>query len=392
MTYSARSPRARRAAAFSTTFFLAGLAVAAPLFTAHCADSSDASSDKGGDTAPLPGPDSSASEAQGEDGPPTLLVAHASPSLPDVRLCFARQDRPDGPKTLLDAPAFPHASASPMPQANYPGVPVGGALAMPEVLTFDAAPYLVPYAIDASAVLNDVDTNPNERRCPQMICTRTGCLGAAQYVELPAIDTRELGEANTLLALVGCRDGETDPARCGGDGKGGAAPLRLVPLRLPAPTATAGSLTVHLAQLAPGLAVTDVHARAGGDAVGQVSREIQYLEIATDSPLTIPLPQSISGYGTTTLGVTYRTSAELDGGAETDFGSTLELVQRLSSPLDLPDEYFERPSAFVLLLVGDPAPSVPQLHAEDGGLNRDFTGRGLHFVALPIAKAEQSSP
>jgi len=322
---------------------------------------------------------SDTSSADASDRGPTVIVAHAAPNLSDVRLCFAqRTSASGGTTTILDAPALPHRSDEPMPQANYPGIPVGGAVSMPEVFDYEG-PFLVPYAIQAESILDEVDTKADERTCPQMICSgMSTCLKPAEYVELPAIK-REDVQGPTLLALVGCQPGTADAgSRCGADYDAGSpGNLRLVPLPLTRLTASPGKLTAQVAQLAPSVSVTAVYVRTtGGDRPTVSDGGVAYL--AATPPLAVPLPADMSGYGTTAVGATL-------GGDAGNFEMTLDVIQKLSSPLTLPDTFLRQPAGFVIIMAGDPDPSVPQLRLQDGAVNADYDGRGLHLLALPTA-------
>jgi len=53
--------------------------------------------------------------------------------------------------------------------------------------------------------------------------------------------------------------------------------------------------------------------------------------------------------------------------------------------LTLPDTFLRQPAGFVIIMAGDPDPSVPQLRLQDGAVNADYDGRGLHLLALPTA-------
>ena len=57
---------------------------------------------------------------------------------------------------------------------------------------------------------------------------------------------------------------------------------------------------------------------------------------------------------------------------------TLEQVQSISAPRELPSTYFAVASNYALLLLGDPAPKLL-----DGGPDTDDR-RGLHFLAIPV--------
>ena len=57
---------------------------------------------------------------------------------------------------------------------------------------------------------------------------------------------------------------------------------------------------------------------------------------------------------------------------------TLEQVQAISAPRELPTTYFGIASNYALLLLGDPAPRL-----FDGGADTDGR-RALHLVAIPV--------
>src|SRR5450755_1339213 len=91
-------------------------------------------------------PDAFAGDGGGDAGmetgtalPTTALFVQASPSLPDVRLCWETG--------VAVAPVVPFPGDGVMPGSNYPGVPLGGVAQMSDARPLASAFQL--YAIDA---------------------------------------------------------------------------------------------------------------------------------------------------------------------------------------------------------------------------------------------------
>jgi hypothetical protein len=80
--------------------------------------------------------------------------------------------------------------------------------------------------------------------------------------------------------------------------------------------------------------------------------------------------------------------AGADAGATFVRDTSLAEVQALSSPRDVPGDYYQAASNYVLLLLGDPG--VPQ--TLDGGPNPAFDPRrGVHILAVPVVAPDAGS-
>ncbi|HEY8086650.1 MAG TPA: hypothetical protein VIF09_02365, partial [Polyangiaceae bacterium] len=162
----------------------------------------------GDDGGLTPAPDSGATDgaAGGDSGPPAVLVSflalHASANLYDFRLCFGVGAPGGSASAIAPLPAYPDDPTKPMPETNYPGVPVGGGALLPAVLLAPGSS-ITPYVVRAKVLTKDVAGAANERTCADLICSGVTCLDPTRdYYALPAFSVS--GAATTLLAVQGC--------------------------------------------------------------------------------------------------------------------------------------------------------------------------------------------
>ena len=135
---------------------------------------------------------------------PTALFIHASPSLPDVRLCWSI----DG-VTAATAP-FPGSGA--MPGSNYPGIPKGGAASLADAHGL-AGGTLTLYAVDAESLARNGESEVAMRR-PLICPAASSCLRKnLDYWALASIDGSAFSSgANVVVAVSGCWASVLDPA------------------------------------------------------------------------------------------------------------------------------------------------------------------------------------
>jgi hypothetical protein len=291
--------------------------------------------------------------------PPFVLAVHASPDLEDFRICFGISDSPTGVVVQDKVQPYPDNAYGPMPESNYPGIPVGGAVPL---RTFTHGAFLVPYIIRASDL-----TRPgyDTLTCDKLICTTsTTCLHDGEFWSLPAIDRLRLMQGRRyVLAIGGCRSG----ASAGGCASAG--PLDAQLQEVAASTGgLAGSLTGQFLHLAPAVGAISLSVDDAGVSLPAYGAIAPSLGV-----MTLPTPPhgDLAAYASESLHLTYA-----DAGA--DF--SLALVQRLSDPSMLPTAFFERDTPWVFVVLGDPAAASP---LADGGINSAYDGRGLHIIALP---------
>ena len=344
------------------------------------ADAGNPPGDSGSSSdAPRPPGDSGLEDAPGV-GPTRILAIHASANLYDYRLCFGA----GGGANVLPLPAYPDDPAAPMPETNYPGVPVGGAALLPAI-TFGYAP-VTPFVVRAQVLekLGYVSTNPNEPTCDALICqgSSTCLLKNYDYFELPPVVIPPLG-GGLALAIEGCVPFGVVPgssAQCGDSYDGGAIGNLSAEVAPLAPSG-AGVWTVQVAQLSPSFAAEMAAGDAGAPALA-------YVDPATDA--SVPLsPSPLSGgflpLVTLPLGDAGVLSAylALAPGSAPALTESLAAIQFFQSPSSNPTTYFEAPSTYLVAIVGDATDAAAPASLPDGAPNPAFDGHGLHVIAYP---------
>ncbi len=302
-------------------------------------------------------------------GPTTLLAVNASANLFDFRLCFGTEEA-----GVLAYPAYPDDPADPMPETNYPGVPVGGAALLPPMFLPGAS--VVPYVVRAQTLnrLNEVSTNPLEATCDQLVCSGGACLAAnADYYALPAITMPAAG-GTFALVVEGCMGGFADGSvtECGSSFNAASGNLSALAFAL-APVPGSGGWNVQLAQLSPSFA------ESGGGSVTYVDPSMD-----ASTPLSVPAFE-VSAPVTFPFGDASVTSAAFslaapDAGAVVDLLSAMQFFQ---APSANPFTYFTGATSYFVAVIGDSTAGAAQLSLADGGANAAFDGHGLHVIAYP---------
>ncbi len=329
----------------------------------------------------VPGGDSSAPQTG-------ALFVHASPDLPDVRLCWYVGDADAGSYTFSNTDA-PLPSGAPAPASNYPALPVGGAVALAEASTLLGGNLHIR-AIPA-ALLSAIETKSG----PPKSCGHWLNPGANNLpVGFPLYDLSAqsgvvvLGATN-VIALAGCAPGDSALAaasaaqilaRCGPGYTlaGGNLRLDVKPLHEVA-ASPLGQIPVQAAQLSPALAqlagdagvIVSFGPQGAGATVATLPTEnaldpqaAKYLDTGTDA----------SAYGTLGFGVDI---AGQDGGAG-HLWMSLEQALELQDPTMNPAVYYANQTTFVVAVIGDPA--APHAFGAPTG----YDGTGLHVLVLPL--------
>jgi hypothetical protein len=302
-------------------------------------------------------------------GPTTLLAVNASANLFDFRLCFGIEGG-----GVLPLPAYPDNPAEPMPETNYPGVPVGGAALLPPVFLPGAS--LVPYVVRAQTLnrLNELSTNPAEATCDQLVCSGGSCLEVnADYYALPAITMPSAG-GTIALVVEGCLEGFADGSitECGSSFNAASGNLSALMLTL-APGEDAGGWNVQLAQLSPSFA-------------GDAGSSVTYADPSMDASTLLSMPSFNVGspvvfpFGDASVTSATFVLAPQGAGAVSD---SLSAVQYFQAPSANPFTYFTGATSYFVAVVGDSTAGAAQLSLADGGANPAFDGHGLHVIAYP---------
>jgi hypothetical protein len=333
--------------------------VAADSATSSGGGSSSGSSSGG------PGGDSGIAPA-----PTSILAVHASANLYDFRLCFGVEGG-----GILPFPAYPDDPAHPMPETNYPGVPVGGAALLPTIM-LPSAP-LVVYVIPAYYLQSQgYVAGANEPTCDTLILSDL----VPQHVDyffLPAV-TFPAGGGPVVLAIEGCAAGtglaDGSVEQCGAS-YAGTTNLSAVVGPLVPSADDAGAWTVQLADLSPSFDPGD-----GGPALGYVDPTID-ASLALSAPASsisappVTVPLSEAGVTSAYFVIGPSSAAPLT--------ESLASVQYFQSPSSDPFTYFSGNATYFVAIVGDATDAAAPVSLPDGAANPDFDGHGLHVIAYP---------
>jgi hypothetical protein len=297
-----------------------------------------------------------------------LVAVHASPDLPDVRLCI----KLDG-KFVPDSPV---PNGAPMPKSNYPGLAAGGAFRLPDLGKLENVVVTVT-AIEARAIN---DGSKLTAGCEELLCPPNSgmCLDKTQYFTMPALPSKTFGPNKTyLLVLDGCIGTSGTAAQCGSD-YAGTSNLKALPVE----TADGfvdvggGAFPLQMAQLSHGLDGFQVTAEAQSGSIGST---LGFGAVAPSTPISVTAPKAPAGWG----GQNFVVYASGDAGVM--LSQSYANVQYATDPTQVPDQYFTTRSNFVLAIVGDPSGATAQLFFADGGANAAYDGHGLHLIVFPTS-------
>ncbi|HEX8794512.1 MAG TPA: hypothetical protein VF765_26385 [Polyangiaceae bacterium] len=330
--------------------------------------------DSAGDVADSAAPDT------GGLPPPGVLLVHGSPSLPDEVFCWSVGANPS--PSMTDRP---YPFSTPMPASNYPGVPVGGAVALADASSMMGGDLTV-YALDAQAVAQHLQgkdcVNTTECSCFNVM----NGLNVLEKHQLPAIPGGSIVPgATVVLWLRGCLVGDQSASlqRCGADWMPTTGNLRmdLAPVPgalLPAPEA--GVFTVQAAQLSPSLAFAagDAGAVVSFGAQGAADASIVTTLSAPDqvqptAPMQLAANVPLASFGQ--LG--FSVDVPGDGGAH--LWMSLAQSLNLIDPTQNPSQYFSQPTSYLVTVLGDPGGVPPGVNGDAG-----YDGTGLHLLVLPL--------
>jgi hypothetical protein len=340
------------------------------------------------------------SDAFGEEDvtappPPTVTFVHASPSLSNARLCWAVTGA-GGATTVQTTTDLPFPSGAPMPESNFPGLPVGGAVQLSpatELAREGATSSIELYAIDALVLARQTN---GATSCRDLVCLQNPSLNPSgtclrpnkDYWHAGTIPPRAIaGSGPTFVALAGCEAAMPDPAanatRCGADWDSANGNLHVEVLHVTSiPEPDAGALAIQSALLSPPLAgmpeggigtARIAFGQAGGDA-GASQPLGGEGQVVPTFPTLLTIGTDLAAFGT--LGFEVDGVAR-DGAAPLNFWMSLAQAQSLVDPAADPRLYFGANSTYLVAVIGDPTAPSPFL--VDGGT---YDGRGLHVLVL----------
>jgi hypothetical protein len=312
------------------------------------------------------GSSSGAGDAAAPAPPTSILAVHASANLYDFRLCFGAGG------AILPFPAYPDDPSHPMPETNYPGVPVGGAVLLPPLELPGGA--LTVYVVPAYYMQSQGYVSGSEPTCDRLI-PEDVIPQAVEYFTLPAVTLPTFGGA-VVLAIEGCGVGTGlatgSIAQCGASFSAGTGNLTALAGTLASPD-DAGPWTMQLAQLSPSFA------QGGGTT-------LTYVDPTVDASVALTAPASSVGAPVTVAlseaGVTaaYFAVGASSGGA---FTESLASIQYFQSPASDPFTYFGANGAYFVAVVGDATDAAAPVSLPDGAANPAFDGHGVHVIAYP---------
>jgi len=327
--------------------------------------------------------------APSSDLPPLdngLILVHAG-KVQSFRLCFENE---------LSLRPQPDSQA--MPQANVVGVEVGSAVRVPPLRGAPGKVWLFEEALIRNLYFNLAPGNLG-LSCETLLDRETGDLA----IELQTDGIGDLSRGVHLLAVTGCPKNRPlttySVAECGASWTADKGNLALRDIPLPGfKRASLDALPTQLVNLSQPLE----SARAGKPvsvSFGNLTANAKMEPLVTaptllgtplpSTPVLLPYDRTDeAGYDSmgfrVTLGNADAGLGSSDGGGA-DAGpalldQSLARIQKLSSPRDVPSEYYTAASNFVLLLLGDPNARLP-----DGGADDDDR-RNLHFLVVPVVE------
>jgi hypothetical protein len=325
--------------------------------------------------------------------PTTALIVQASPSLPDVRLCWAIGGSV--------SPGVPFPGVGSMPGSNYPGIPLGGVGAMSDATALVGTD-VVLYAVDARSVAQIGQQQTQPVTCDALICGQgtnpaPPCFGydtGYWPVQTLAGASVQRGK-NNVIALTGCLPTALDPdastALCGASWNAVGGNLHADVLQLVTTTST-GPIAVQAAQLSPGLVTLEgeggTTAVSFGAQGASDASSVATLEEEGDlsAPSSVTIGPGLPVYGQLGFAVDV---AAYDGGAG-HLWMSLADSQQLVNPTADPTQFFGQPRTYLVAVLGDP--TAPHAFAPAAG-DAGYDGKGLHIlvVAAPATDAGEAS-
>jgi hypothetical protein len=332
-------------------------------------------------------------------GAPTgsgLVIVHSA-AFPSFRLCFSKHPE-----------LRPQPDSKVMPEANVVGVEVGSAVRI-EGIDNPGKVYVI-HRKNAALTIG----GPDEPNCGQLICegTITGpkCLDVNQQYYVAGEINESVGKNRVdALTISGCGSGGVlsnirgfdpvdpnkgfDPANCGTgwDSVKGNLQPRIVQLTPTATTADDSRLPIQVMHVSEWLD----NAKKGGTlevTFGKFTEDDKPLKdpVEANPPLfkpgtqkTLLVDQKVETlYGEQGFRIAMRNSPTVFSGDQ-----SLAKIQELSSPSDVPNQYYKAATNYALLLLGD-----PNMKPTTGGNPNPYFDerRAVHLLAVPILEPKSA--
>ena len=325
--------------------------------------------------------------ADGAIAPTTALFVQGSPSLPDVRLCWAASG--------VVAHVLPFPGDGAMPGSNYPGIPLGGVAPMSDATPVAGAGVTL-YALDAENLARIEQGQTVPSTCNELVCGQGSNLTPPclrynfDYWPVATLTTGGVMQGrDNVVALSGCLPSALDPSAtavlCGSTWSAGSGNLHADVVQL-LPSTSSGLLgTVQAAQLSPALAALEgdggtalVSFGADGTDAG-VEVAVLRGEGDLSSPTAVTFEAGLPGFGQLGFAVNV---ASIDGGAGHVWMSLADSQQLVDPTVD-PTQFFGQPRTYLVAVLGDP--NAPHAFAPVTG-DAGYDGKGLHVlvVAAPL--------
>lgn len=320
-----------------------------------------------------------------------ILLVHASPDVPAVRVCFAVGTKADGSDAVVvPIPPLPDRINGADP---YPGVFPGTGGAFPDLGVDLSTKVIVPYVIIASAVKDDVrsDAGPPKLQCAELLGNGPNALPGTAYLKLPLLPAGTLASGKTLLlAATGCLPNEPQGAAlCGAsyDAIIGNVALGLYELdtKVVASSTQVGAQLLHLASPVEGKLQAPMSASILGPDASIVNGEpitssAHFGDLAPKTAAVVALADP-------THSALFVSIPNPDAGAPlANVAVPLPLVYQITTGESIGvDQYFKGASNLVFVAVGDPTEPT----FLDAGT---FNGKSLHFLAFPSDPPVKSYP
>ncbi len=375
---------------------LALAACALPLFVAAC-DGDDTParslSDARADTQqPVDGSTDAIVEDAGQRA--KVVIVHAAPDVPAIRVCFAVGTKADGSDVaIVPLPPLPDQVISPQP---FPGIFPGTGGVFPDLGVDLSAKVVVPYIIFASAVKDDVrsDAGPPKLGCSELLSNGPNSLPGTAYFKLPLLLAGTFGTGKTLLlAATGCLPNDTQGAALCGAGYDttlGNVALKRYELDR-AVTASGSQIGVQVAHLSSPVEgklqgpvnaalIGPVDASAGDAFVEPFANNVHFGDLAPKPAAAVALADPLQ----TAL---FASVQNPDSGAPlANVVVPLSVVyQTTTGQSSGADQYFKTGANYAFVIVGDPTEPT---FLDAGG----FNGKSLHFLAFPSDPPTKTYP
>jgi hypothetical protein len=329
------------------------------------------------------------------DGPPpvlptTALLVQASPSLNDVRLCWAIGG--------VVAPVVPFPGDGAMPGSNYPGIPVGGVVAMSDATPLVGANVTL-YAVDADNLASVEHGQP----APLPTCDQLLACGKQQdppppclrynldyWPVTPIVSAGVAAQNDNVVALAGCLPSAIDPnanATLCGAGYDPLAGNLHADVRQLSASSLAGTFSVQPEQLSPALAALEGDGGTVVVSFGPQGPDASVPLVALGGegsvgPLTgLLYDGGLSGYGQ----VGFSVDVPGDDSGAGHLWMSLADSQQLEDPTEDPVQFFGQPRVYLVAVLGDPhaAHAFGPLVGDAG-----YDGKGLHVLVMATPRVD----